>query len=118
VKLASAQSMGVKFVTGDDFGTAITPHGENGKELAVYVKRLGLDPLDVLGWATRNGAEMMRKDREFGTIEPGKLADLLVVDGDPLEHIELLGDPANLAVVMQGGRFITNRLTAAGATAQ
>ena len=114
-KLARAQAQGVKFVLGDDFGTAITPHGDNGKELAVYVERLGLDAMDVLGWATRNGAEMMRKDKEFGTIAPGKLADLLVVDGDPLADIGLLGDPSNLSVVMQGGRFVTNRLDPAGA---
>ena len=109
-KLARAQAAGVKFVVGDDFGSAITPHGDNGKELAVYVRRLGLDPIDVLGWATRNGAKMVRKGAEFGTIEAGKLADLLVVDGDPVSEIELLGDPANLAVVMQAGRFVTNRL--------
>jgi imidazolonepropionase-like amidohydrolase len=113
-KLARAQAGGVKFVTGDDFGTALTPHGDNGKELAVYVKRLGLNPVDVIGWATRNGAEMMRKDDQFGTIAAGKLADLLVVDGDPLADIELLGDPSNLLVVMQGGRFVTNRLQSAG----
>jgi imidazolonepropionase-like amidohydrolase len=52
---------------------------------------------------------MMRKGDEFGTIAPGKLADLLVVDGDPVADITLLGDPANLSV-MQGGRFVTNRL--------
>ncbi len=117
-RLASAQRIGVKFVVGDDFGSSITPHGDNGKELAVYVRRLGFDPLDVIGWATRNGAEMIRKEHEFGTIEAGKLADLLVVDGDPVADIDLLGDLANLAVVMQGGRFITNRLAVPGAVAQ
>ena len=95
---------------------AITPHGDNGKELAVYVNRLGLNAMDVIGWATLNGAQMMRKDDEFGTIAPGKLADLLVVDGDPLSNIELLGDPSNLSVVMQSGRFVTNRLTPAAET--
>lgn len=115
-KLARAQAAGVRFVVGDDFGSAITPHGDNGKELAVYVNRLGLNAMDVIGWATLNGAQMMRKDDEFGTIAPGKLADLLVVDGDPLSNIELLGDPSNLSVVMQGGRFVTNRLTPAAET--
>jgi imidazolonepropionase-like amidohydrolase len=109
-KLSRAQAAGVKLVTGDDFGSALTPHGDNGKELAVYVKQLGIPAMDVLGWATKNGAEMMRQGHAFGTIEAGKLADLLVVDGDPLADITLLGDPANLAVVMQGGRFITNKL--------
>jgi imidazolonepropionase-like amidohydrolase len=109
-KLARAQAMGVKIVAGDDFGNARTPHGDNGKELAVYTDRLGLPAMDVIAWATRNGAEMMRKADQFGTVAPGKLADLLVVDGDPVADMKVLGDPANLAVVMQGGRFITNRL--------
>jgi imidazolonepropionase-like amidohydrolase len=114
-KLARAQSAGVKIVAGDDFGNKLTPHGDNGKELAVYTDRLGLSPMDVIGWATKNGAEMMRKAGEFGTIAPGKLADMLVVDGDPIADMTLLGDPANLAMVMQGGRMITSRLTCAAA---
>ncbi|MEY2926164.1 MAG: hypothetical protein RL367_641 [Pseudomonadota bacterium] len=112
-KLAAAQAAGVKIVTGDDFGSALTPHGDNGKELAVYVNHLGLSAMDVLGWATKNGAEMMRQGHAFGTIEAGKFADLLVVNGDPVADITLLGDPANLLVVMQGGRFITNQLNEA-----
>jgi imidazolonepropionase-like amidohydrolase len=111
VKLARAQAAGVKIVAGDDFGNKLTPHGDNGKELAVYTDRLGLPAMDVITWATRNGAEMMRKERDFGTIAAGKLADLLVVEGDPIADMKVLGDPANLAVVMQGGRFITSRLT-------
>jgi imidazolonepropionase-like amidohydrolase len=110
VTLGRAQAAGVKLVTGDDFGTKLAPHGDNGKELAVYVNRLGLSALDVIGWATTNGSEMMRKGDEFGTITPGKLADLLVVDGDPVADITLLGDPSKLVVVMQDGRFITNQL--------
>jgi imidazolonepropionase-like amidohydrolase len=109
-KLMRAQTMGVKVVVGDDFGNSITPHGDNGKELAVYTHSLGIDPMHVIGWATKNGAEMMRQGDEFGTITPGKLADLLVVDGDPIADMRVLGDPANLSVVMQGGRFVTNRL--------
>ena len=106
---ARAQAAGVKLVAGDDFGNKLTPHGDNGKELAVYVNRLGLSALDVIGWATRNGAEMMRKGDELGTIAPGRLADLLVVDGDPLADISVLGSPAKISV-MQGGRFVTNRI--------
>jgi imidazolonepropionase-like amidohydrolase len=109
-KLMRAQAMGVKIVVGDDFGNSLTPHGDNGKELAIYTHNLGIDPMQVIGWATKNGAEMMRKGDEFGTIMSGKLADLLVVDGDPIVDMRVLGDPANLSVVMQGGRFVTNRL--------
>ena len=109
-KTLACSSDGVKIVVGDDFGNSLTPHGDNGKELAIYTDRLGIDPMHVIGWATKNGAEMMRMGDEFGTISPGKLADLLVVDGDPIADMRVLGDPANLSVVMQGGRFVTNRL--------
>lgn len=108
--LGRAQTAGVNIVAGDDIGSNVTPHGDNGKELAVYVNQLGLSASDVIGWATRNGARMMRKSEDFGTITPGKLADLIVVDGDPIADITLLGDAANLSVVMQDGRFVTNRL--------
>jgi imidazolonepropionase-like amidohydrolase len=110
VKLMRAQAAGVKIVTGDDFGNSVTPHGDNGKELAVYTDELGIPAMDVLSWATRNGAEMMRQDDKFGVIEAGKFADLLVVNGNPLKDMKLLGDPTNLSVVMQGGRFVTNTL--------
>ena len=115
-KLSRAQAAGVKIVTGDDFGNSLTPHGDNGKELAVYSDLLGIPAMDVIGWATKNGAEMMRKAGDFGLIKAGKLADLLVVDGDPLADMKVLGDPANLAMVMQGGRAVTNRLKAATAS--
>lgn len=118
VKLARAQNAGVKIVVGDDFGNKLTPHGDNGKELAVYTDRLGLPQMDVITWATRNGAEMMRKADTFGTIAPGKLADMLVVDGNPISDMKVLGDPSNLAMVMQGGRVITSRLPMAAHAAR
>jgi imidazolonepropionase-like amidohydrolase len=63
------------------------PHGEYAVELEFYVKYAGISPLDVIRWATRNGAGLLGMGDEIGTIEAGKIADLLVVNGDPLrEH--------------------------------
>lgn len=109
--LPKAQAAGVKFVVGDDFGTGAMPHGDYAKELEAYVKGAGIAPLDVITWATRNGAELLGMKDDLGTIEPGKLADLLVVNGNPADDITVLQDRANLDVVMKGGRFVECQLT-------
>ena len=67
--------------------------------------------LDVIRWATRNGAEAMGLGDQTGTIEPGKLADLLVVDGDPSARIALLQDRANLLGIMKGGHLVKDHLS-------
>ena len=109
--LPKAQAAGVKFVVGDDFGVASMPHGEYARELEAYVKGAGISPLDVITWATRNGAELLGLKDELGTIEPGKLADLLVVTGNPAKDITVLQDRANLNVIMKGGQFVECQLT-------
>jgi imidazolonepropionase-like amidohydrolase len=106
-----ANAAGVKLVIGDDFGVAGMAHGDYAKELEAYVKGAGIPALDVIGWATRNGAEMLGMRDDLGTIETGKLADLLVVNGDPVANIAVLQDRANLDVVMKGGAFVECRLT-------
>ncbi|MGB7052379.1 MAG: amidohydrolase family protein, partial [Acidimicrobiales bacterium] len=55
----------------------------------------------------RHGAELMGRGHELGTIAPGKLADLLVVDGDPSKEVGVLADPAKMVAVMKDGRFMT-----------
>lgn len=109
--LPKAHAAGVKLVVGDDFGAAGLQHGDYAKELEAYVKGAGIPALDVIGWATRNGAELLGMKDDLGTIEAGKLADLLVVNGDPLSDIRVLQDRANLNVVMKGGKFIECHLT-------
>jgi len=108
--MPEAARAGVKMVIGDDFGTPIMPHGDYIPELEIYVKMLGIPPLDVLRWATRNGAELMGRGDEAGTIETGKVADLLVVDGDPLVDISCLGDHENLKAILMEGRWVKNDL--------
>lgn len=116
--LPKAQAAGVKFVVGDDFGTSAMPHGDYAKELEAYVKGAGIPALDVLNWATRNGAELLGMKDDLGTIEAGKLADLLVVDGDPTADITIMQDRANLNVIMKGGQFVECSLTPSKVTAK
>jgi imidazolonepropionase-like amidohydrolase len=67
---------------------------------------VGSSPLEAIVAATRHGAELMRMDDRIGTLQPGKLADLVVVDGDPLADIAILQDRARLSV-MKSGQFVT-----------
>jgi imidazolonepropionase-like amidohydrolase len=88
---------------GGDYGFAWNPHGDYAKELSFFTEYVGFTPMDTLVCATRNGARIMGLEDEIGTLEVGKLADLLVVEGDVLADIRVLQDRRNLAVVMQGG---------------
>lgn len=113
-----AHAAGVKLVIGDDFGTSAMPHGDYAKELEAYVKGAGIPALEVIGWATRNGAELLGRKDDLGTIEAGKLADLLVINGDPVKDIAVLQKRANLDVVMKGGKFVECQLTPGKAAAR
>ena len=108
--LAEANQAGVRFAVGDDFGTIYTPHGDYAKELEVYVRDAGVSPLEVIKWATKNGAELMGMGDRLGTIEVGKLADLLVVDGDPTVDITVLQDKDRLLGIMKGGELVKDAL--------
>lgn len=78
---AKAVAAGVKVALGTDSG--VTPHGDNLRELALMVEG-GMTPMQTIEATTRSAAELMGLDDELGTLEPGKRADLVVVDGDPL----------------------------------
>jgi imidazolonepropionase-like amidohydrolase len=95
---------------GGDYGFAWNPHGDYAKELSFFVHYVGLSPLDVLTCATKTGAEIMGRAYEFGTLEPGKLADVLVVDGDVPADIRLLEDRSHILAVLQGGLLKAGRL--------
>jgi imidazolonepropionase-like amidohydrolase len=108
--MPEAAAAGVKMVVGDDFGTPIMPHGDYGAELVFYVKQLGIPALDVIRWATGNGAELMGLGDELGRIEAGRLADLVVLDGDPLQDITCLEGSANVLAVLKGGELVKDCL--------
>ncbi|MGA0039135.1 MAG: amidohydrolase family protein [Pirellulales bacterium] len=95
---------------GGDYGFAWNPHGDYAKELAFFVDYVGLDPLTVLTCATRTGSEILGRSEEIGTLEVGKLADVLVVDGDVADNIHLLTDRSTFIAVVQGGLIKAGRL--------
>jgi imidazolonepropionase-like amidohydrolase len=96
---------------GGDYGFAWNPHGDYAKELTFFVKYVGFTPPEVIRCATRTGAEIMGRADEFGTVTAGKLADLLVVDGDVVADISVLEDRSRFIAVMQGGVVKAGRLT-------
>jgi imidazolonepropionase-like amidohydrolase len=98
---------------GGDYGFAWNPHGDYAKELTFFVRHVGFTPLETITCATRTGAEIMGRGHEFGTLEVGKLADVLVVDGDVVADISLLEDRARFVAVLQGGIVKAGRLAAA-----
>ncbi|MBI2808507.1 MAG: amidohydrolase family protein [Planctomycetes bacterium] len=97
---------------GGDFGFAWNSHGEYAKEMTFFVRYVGFSPLQTITCATKIGAEIMGRGDEFGTLEPGKLADVLVVDGDVLADISILEDRQRILAVLQGGVLKTGRLLA------
>jgi imidazolonepropionase-like amidohydrolase len=109
-RLPEAHAAGVRIVLGDDYGTVLLPHGTYAEELEFYVKRMGFAPLDVLRWATRNGAALAGREHELGAVEAGRLADLLVVDGDPSVDVGVLADEARLRAILKGGVFVKDAL--------
>lgn len=97
------RAAGVRMLLGDDYGFAMMPHGDYASEMEVYVKH-GVPPIEILRWATANGADALReRGRDLGRIEKGKLADLIVVAGDPTEDVSLFRNPDNVALVLKDG---------------
>jgi imidazolonepropionase-like amidohydrolase len=95
---------------GGDYGFAWNPHGDYARELTFFVRHVGFTPLETITCATKTGAEIMGRGHELGTVEPGKLADLLVVDGDVIADISLLEDRSRFLAVIQGGVAKAGRL--------
>lgn len=96
---------------GGDYGFAWNPHGDYARELTFFVKYVGFSPRDVVKCATKNGAEILGRGHEIGTLEVGKLADVLVVEGDVLADISLLEKRERFISVMQGGIVKAGRMS-------
>jgi len=94
---------GIRVLPGGDYGFPYNPVGRNARDLQLFVDLLGFEPMDVLVAATKLGGELM--DLPVGQIKAGYLADLLLVDGDPVSDVCVLQEKGRIPVVMQGGRF-------------
>jgi imidazolonepropionase-like amidohydrolase len=96
---------GVKVLPGGDYGFAWTPHGTYARDLQHFVELLGFTPMEAIISATAWGGEIMLRPDELGKVQPGYLADLLLVDGDPLADITILQDHDALHYIMKDGKF-------------
>ncbi len=102
-----AVEAGVKVAMGTDSG--VGKHGENGRELQLMVEN-GMTPMQAILASTANAARLLHLDGSLGTLEVGKLADVIVVDGDVLSDIRKIADPTNIKLVLKDGRAAKNTL--------
>lgn len=103
----------IPIAMGTDAGTPFNLHGGNLKELEILMN-VGLTPMEAIVSATKTASEVLGMERKIGTIERGKIADLIVVDGNPLEDIRLLQKKEKILVIMREGRFFKSNLSATG----
>jgi imidazolonepropionase-like amidohydrolase len=101
--VARMRARGIRVLPGGDYGFPYTPHGTYARDLWLFVKILGFSAMETLVAATRLGGEIMGLPGELGLVKPGALADLLLVDGDPLADIAILQDRGALRMIMKDG---------------
>ena len=92
---------------GSESGFSVTPYGDwHYKELEVFVKKLGLSPLQAIKSATKDAAVSMRKDKELGLIAEDYLADLVIIDGDPSKDVSVLGRKDLIQNIILDGELV------------
>jgi imidazolonepropionase-like amidohydrolase len=96
---------GVRVLPGGDYGFAWNPNGANARDIEHFVNLLGFSPMEAILAATKHGGEIMRMGGELGQIKPGYLADLILVDGNPLANVKILQDADKLLAIMKDGAF-------------
>jgi imidazolonepropionase-like amidohydrolase len=105
---------GIRHVIGGDYGFAWSHHGTNARDIGFFSDYFGYTPSEALQCATRNGGAlmMMRSDDKLGEVAEGQLADLLVVDGDPVSQPGVLLDRNRLLFIMKDGQVYKNETSA------
>ena len=103
-----ALSKGVKIAAGTDAAMPGVRHGDNARELELMVER-GMTPMQAIVAATNTNAELFDWESDLGTIEAGKLADIVIVRGDPLQDISVLRDISLIERVIKGGETVVVR---------
>lgn len=94
---------GIRVVIGGDYGFAVTPMGQNARDIEHFVTYFGYSPAEALKCATVIGAELMGMGDCLGKVKEGYLADLILVKGDPVADVALLQKRENLAMIMKNG---------------
>ncbi len=103
--VAKLRAAGVKLVVGGDYGISIAPHGTYAKDLEHFVTLFDMSPAEALICATRNGGEAMDRSGRLGTLQADSLADMVIVDGNPLDDVRILQDHGKLDVIKGGVRI-------------
>jgi imidazolonepropionase-like amidohydrolase len=103
--LKAMHKRGVRVLPGGDYGFAWAKHGENARDLQYLVKYAGMTPMEAIVAATKHGGEIMMMGGELGQVKEGYLADLLLVDGDPVSNLAILLDQSKILAVMKDGVF-------------
>jgi imidazolonepropionase-like amidohydrolase len=103
--LKKMHKRGIRILPGGDYGFAWIKHGTNATDLEYFVKYLGFTPMEALLSATQLGGQIMMQGGELGQLMEGYLADMLLVDGDPLANIAILQDQSRLLAIMKDGVF-------------
>ena len=103
--LRAMHKRGIRVLPGGDYGFAWARHGENAKDLQYLVKYAGMTPMEALLSATQHGGEIMMMEDELGQLKEGFLADILLVDGDPLADLSILANRDKLLAIMKDGVF-------------
>ncbi len=96
---------GVRVLPGGDYGFAWNPVGTNARDLEHFVDYLEFTPMESITSATKLGGEIMMMGDELGMVKTGYLADLLLVDGNPLDDVSILQDKTKLLGIMKDGSF-------------
>ncbi len=104
---------GIRHLIGGDYGLAFNPQGNNARDLKHFVDYFGYSPQEALVCATRNGGLAMHKQGDLGTISDGALADLLLIDGDPLEDLTIMTDKGRFVMIMKDGQIYKDETSAA-----
>ncbi|MDE2597395.1 MAG: amidohydrolase family protein [Sphingomonadales bacterium] len=99
---------GIRHLIGGDYGLAWNRQGTNARDVQHFVDYYGYSPAEALVCATRNGGLAMRDEGDLGTLEPGKLADMVLFDGDVLADLSLLVDTQRIALIMKDGTIHKN----------
>jgi imidazolonepropionase-like amidohydrolase len=105
-----AHQRGLLIAMGTDAGTPFNYHGDNAQELERMVA-YGMSPMEAILTSTSAAARLIGIDDQVGTIEPGKQADIVLIEGNPLKKINLLRDRSRIVGVMKAGRFVAGPLS-------
>jgi imidazolonepropionase-like amidohydrolase len=96
---------GIRVCIGGDYGFAWTPQGTNAKDFEYFVDMVGMSPMEAIMAGTKFGGQIMGMGDELGMLKQGWLADMILIDGDPISNIRVLQDKSRILAIMKDGKF-------------